>query len=444
MKKTNVKRTKASKKKRKNAILYPVYKMFSWDLLSFYSIEFLFYTITKGATASQALLITSVYIISKMLFQIPAVAITDCFGKRRAIITGNILLVIYMSLLIWSPNFTWMAIATFLSGCGYDLKQLSEGNLLYDSVATKGGDGLYTRIDARGASGYYILDTILSIMAGYLFVINNYIPIYLSLFLLILSTILSFFMKDIYKTEKKKEFAVFMHGYSKDIADSFRFMKRSKRIRSYILFATIFYGMVKVMATYRSDLLLDMGVGAEQFSLIYAVLSLVAGISVTFTRKVQRYFRNKTLKVLSLSHIFSSIICGWIALRLASNMAIPFILVFYVVIKICDSQWNVTEYTYLKNFTTVKTRNKISFLYESITGIGATIISVGGALMLEYVNIEYAMIVMGLLFLASIVVVLDYMRTRFGLKPNQYSKEDIHFYARKSKEKTASKESEFI
>ena len=33
--------------RRKNAKLYPVYKMFSWDLLCFYSIEFLFYTITK-------------------------------------------------------------------------------------------------------------------------------------------------------------------------------------------------------------------------------------------------------------------------------------------------------------------------------------------------------------------------------------------------------------
>lgn len=36
-----------NKIRRKNAKLYPIYKMFSWDLLFFYSIEFLFYTITK-------------------------------------------------------------------------------------------------------------------------------------------------------------------------------------------------------------------------------------------------------------------------------------------------------------------------------------------------------------------------------------------------------------
>lgn len=30
------------------------------------------------------------------------------------------------------------------------MKIISESNLLYDSVATRGGDGLYTRLDTRG------------------------------------------------------------------------------------------------------------------------------------------------------------------------------------------------------------------------------------------------------------------------------------------------------
>ena len=33
----------------------------------------------------------------------------------------------------------------------------------------------------------------------------------------------------------------------------------------------------------------------------------------------------------------------------------------------------------------------------------------------------------GLVFLIIIVLVLDYMRTRFGLKPEEYKKEDIEF-----------------
>lgn len=104
---------KLSKKRRKNAILYPVYKMVSWDLLSFYSIEFLFYTMTKGITAGQILIITSIYIFFKILLQIPAVAISDYIGKRNSMILGNFSVLIYIILLMVSPNIAWIIGARF-------------------------------------------------------------------------------------------------------------------------------------------------------------------------------------------------------------------------------------------------------------------------------------------------------------------------------------------
>jgi len=427
---------KISKKRRNNAILYPIYKMFSWDLLSFYSIEFLFYTITKGISASQVLMLTSVYIIAKIIFQIPSVAISDYFGKRKSIILGNCLLLVYMLILIFSPNIAWIAIANIFCAFGYDLKLITESNLLYDSVSTKGGDGIYTKIDSRGASGYYVLDTALSIIAGYLFVINNYIPIYISLFFLIVSTILSFKFKDIYQsknTENKESFSKFLKGYSNNIVDSFKFIKRSNRMKSYLIFAAVFYGFIKIMSTYKSDLLVDIGVTEEQFSIIYAALSLIAAVSVTFSKKVQRYFKNKTLTFLSLSYIISIIFIGAISINITNNIALPLILIFYTVTRICDSQWWITEYTYLKNFTTPESRNKITFSYELITGIGASIISLIGAVVIDYINIKYATTLIGLLFLAIMIVILDYMRTRFGLKPKQYTKDDLEFIENKEK-----------
>lgn len=423
-------RSKISKKKRNNAILYPIYKMFSWDLLCFYSIEFLFYTITKGITASQALLITSAYIIGKLLFQIPSVAISDYLGKKKSMIIGNLILVIYMFILIFSPNIWWMIFATILSGFGYDIKTITEGNLLYDSVATHGGDGIYTKIDSKGASAYYIIDTILSIIAGYLFVINNYIPMYICLLFLIISLLLSFQFKDIHRSKKEKtgiKFKEFISGYSEDIKSSFKFIKRSNRMKSYILFAALFYGIIKIMSTYRSDLLTNIGIGEEQFSMIYAILSLIAAISSMFSEKVQKYFKNKTLKVISLSYIISIICIGIIAINITNNIAVPLILIFCSIMRISDSQWYVTEYTYLRNFTTYESRTKITFTFELIVGVAASILSICGAILLNYLNIEYAILLLGLLSLALITVVLDYMRSRFGLKPNQYTKEDLEF-----------------
>lgn len=430
------KKKKISKKRRINAMLYPIYKMFSWDLLCFYSVEFLFYTITKGITASQVLMLTSAYMISKVIFQVPTVAISDYFGKRKSMILGNGLLVIYQLLLIFAPSFYWMVIANVFCAFGYDLKLIAEGNLLYDSVSTKGGDGIYTKLDSKGASGYYILNTILSVIAGYLFVINNYIPMYICLFFLLISFVLSFKFKDIYSAEEnenKESFVEFLRDYKNDIIASFKFIKKSNRMKAYLIFAAAFYGLIKIFNTYKNDLLTDMMVTEEQFSMIYAVLSLIAALSVTYSKKIQRTLKNKTLTVLSLSYIFSIIAIGSISLNISNTIALPFVLIFYAVIRVCDSQWFVTEYTYLRNFTTPESRSKISFTFELITCLGASIISFFGAIVLDYFNIRYAIILLGLLFFAIMIVVLDYMRTRIGLKPNQYKKEDLEFIESKGK-----------
>lgn len=421
---------KISKKRRTNAILYPIYKMFSWDLLCFYSIDFLFYTITKGISVSQVLLLTSVYIISKVIFQIPSVAISDYFGKKKAMILGNGILVIYMLMLINAPNFTWMAIANIFCGIGYNLKIISEGNLLYDSVATKGGDGIYTKIDSKGASGYYILNTLLAVISGYLFIINNYIPMYICLLFLVISFILSFNFNDIYMTkdkENKESFSEFLKGYSNDIKDSFNFINKSNRMKAYLIFASVFYGLIRIFGTYKNDLLTDMMVTEEQFAMIYAVLSLIAAISVTYSRKIQKKFKNKTLTILSMSYIISMVIVGIISLNFSNDIALPFIIIFYAITRIGDSQWFVTQHTYLRNFTTPESRNKITFTFELITCLAASLMSVVGAIILESFNIRYAIILSSLLLLAAMIVILDYMRTRIGLKSNQYTKEDIEF-----------------
>ena len=137
------------KSRRINAVIYPIYKVFAWDLLCYYSIEYLFFTITKRLTPSQVLVIAAIYIIAKVLFQIPAVIISEYLGKRKGIIIGNAMVVLHMVLLINSPNFLVIVLSQMISGLGYDIKAICDGNLLYDSVATKGGDGLYTKLETK-------------------------------------------------------------------------------------------------------------------------------------------------------------------------------------------------------------------------------------------------------------------------------------------------------
>lgn len=420
-----------SKIKRKNAKLYPIYKMFSWDLLFFYSIEFLFYTIVKKVTASEILIIYGFYLIFKLLMQIPAVAITDFLGKRKSMILGNMLLVVYMIILMSVPGAVGIVIANFFCAAGYDIKTIAEANLLYDSVSTKGGEGLYSKIDAKGSSLYYILDGIASLTAGYLFVMNNYLPMLICLVFAVISTIISFGFKDIYEVENKSKENTGLKNtikkYGGDLKSSVKFIVKSKRMKAYILFQVTFYSLICIIDTYKSDLLINIGIPEEQFSIIFGVLTLIGGFSISLKSNIEKRFKNRTLAFLSLIYIMSCIAIGTISCISKTQNIIPMILVLYAILKICTSIWYILEAKYLRNFTKENMRNKIIFTYEFIGAIAASISSILGGLLLNVLEVQNAFLIIGLLGLACMILVLDYMRPRFGLKPEEYSKDDIEF-----------------
>lgn len=415
--------------RRNNAKLYPIYKMFSWDLLCFYSIEFLFYTITKGITSSEVLILSACYILFKIFMQIPAVTITDILGHRKSLIIGNSLVLCYLILLILSPNIYFMILACFIRSLGYDIKVIVETNLLYDSVSTNGGEGLYSKLESKGASWYYLLDGVLCLVTGYLFVLNNYLPMIICMIFIMISTILSFKFQDVHKIKKNENTKIskVLKEYGKDLKTSMKFIIRSNRMKSYIIFGSIFYSVITILDIYRCDLLIVKGIPEEQYSMIFSILTLLAGISVTLSRKVHKKFRNKTITVISLTYILCAITVGIVANVISDSIAIPIIIVMYTIMKMSTSIWYVLEYKYLKNFTTEEIRNKIMFTYELIGGIVTSALALMGSMILNSISVNLAFLLVSVVFFGAILLSLKYMKTRFGLRPKEYKKEDIEF-----------------
>lgn len=423
-----MKLTKVNEIRRRNAKLYPIYKMFSWDLLFFYSIEFLFCTITKGLSASEFLIISGLYMVFKVIGQIPAVAITDFIGKRNSLILGNIMVIVYCIVLIVLPGAVSILIANFIFAIASNIKDIAGPNLLYDSVATKGGDGLYSKLEARGGSFYYLLDGVASLLAGYLFLENQYLPMYICLGFSIISTLLSFEFHDVYplkKVEKTKR--SLRKEYYQDLKASFQFIARSKRMKAYILFGAVFYGMIETIEVYQGDLLVEVGISAQYFSMIFAILTFIRGISVVFQKQIERKFKNRTLTFLSLLHITSTLLIGVVATFFTGNLVIAIILLMCSLEQIISAIWYVLEAKYIKNFTTQDVRNRMNFTYEFIGGIGGSMIAILGGILLDYFCVANAYIIAGLVALGMMTLTLEYMKTRFGLKPEQYPKEDIEF-----------------
>lgn len=416
-----------SEKKRKNARLYPVYKMFSWDLICFYAIEFLFYTVTKKITASEVLIINAFYIMFRLLMQIPAVAITDILGKRKGIIIGNLLVILYLVILINAPGIIAIIIADAIWALGYDIKTIGETNLLYDSVSTRGGEGIYSKLDSKGGSLYYWLDGTICLTAGYLFVLNNYLPMLICLGFAIISAILSFEFKDIHPVKKteRKGVRLILKEYVADLRTSSKFIVKSSRMRAYILFGAVFYGVIKVIDTYKGELLIAKGISEEQFAMIFAIMTIFAGVAATLSRNLHKRFRNRTLTFVSLLFCGACLIVGISANIFTNYIAIPIIILMYAVLKMCSATWFILKFKYMTNFSSPEIRNKITFTYELISGIIASLISVIGSYILKILGINQAFIIFGIVISIAFLFILKYMKTRIGLKPKEYKKEDI-------------------
>ena len=112
---------------------------------------------------------------------------------------------------------------------------------------------------------------------------------------------------------------------------------------------------------------------------------------------------------------------------------LPFALVFTIVMVTQIIQFGIKGpyYTlikqYLSSFSTSKMRVKIFAANNIIEGIISCIFSLIGAWFLTFATTAQSSIIIGSICFILLIIILEYMRTRVGLKPEEYSEEEIKF-----------------
>ena len=86
----------------------------------------------------------------------------------------------------------------------FAIKNVAETNLLYDSVPDKKGKGIFSKIEEKGARNYYFLDGITSMLTGFLFVINGYIPMMICLMFTVIAIAMSTCFKRSLRNKRRK------------------------------------------------------------------------------------------------------------------------------------------------------------------------------------------------------------------------------------------------
>lgn len=423
---------------KRNMKLFPIYKMLSWDLLFYYTINFLFLTQIKNISASEVVLTDSIYALFVLILQIPINIVITFLGKKKSMVLGNISLIIYMTIIIFSRNIYDLILATFMSAIGFGLKDTVQAALLKESIPpSKYKNQIFSKLNSKGATGYYTINMISKIIAGYLFMINGYLPIICSLIVVIISTIISMgFIEPSKKTKVnfKKSMGI---DEIKDIKSGFKFVLKSERLKALIISAAFICTLLSILENYEVNLLEDIKISAIIIGYAGAINSLVNAIASKKENTFNKIFKNKSLTILSLALSISALIagiCGVSEIRKNISGTI-IILSAYMILGFVNGMYYTIIDRYLMNFANKEIDTQIIAVYNLFRNAARMLFGFLASFILGITSSAYALIIVGTIFTIIFIAINNYMKTRLGLKPEEYSKEERKYDELKEMEK---------
>lgn len=418
--------TEEVKVRKHNLRLYPKYLMLGYDLLFFYGIRVMFLLDVKGITESQILLAATVYALSMIVMQVPATLLASKIGYKNTAIAGNIFNIIWAILMITFDGFAGLALSQFISGVAFALKFVSEPNLLSTSIPqapTYQRNEIFSRLDKKGFSRYCIFSAISTIISGFLYNINPYIPIFMCLICVIAATAISFNFNDIQEVESKESFK----DYIKDLKKGYKFITKSKRLRALLIMTGAVWGIIVLLDSYQLTLLQDIGATSVQVGFIFAMFELTRGLFSNTALDFNKKFKNKSLTNILLTFAIGFILAGIIAMsQLPFYTKLVIIVVILLIMGAANAIDQILAKKYVNNFASTKILPAIYSSKSICDNIFRTIITLLGSAIVGIYNIDIAMIVMGIFILILTLVLTVYSKDKLGLKPEKYTQKDIY------------------
>lgn len=412
-----------NRKRENNKKIYPLYRIFALDLLFYYAIIYLFLTIEKKITPAQVLQFDAFYIMFKFVTQIPSTLIIQKLGKRKSIIVANFILAIHILIIMFANSFEMLLFSQVLCAFSYIVKGTCETDMLYDSLEHGEKRGvIFSKIEGKAYSRYYFIDAISAILSGFLFVVNPYIPMTICFIVLLVAFLISLKFEEIHKDKGKMK----IREELTNIKQGFKNIFKSRRLKSLLIFNAVFIALIKILQNLRNTVMLEIGVPEQYFGIIFAILGIISGIAAKNQGRIHKKHRNKTLTFLSIPTCISCLFIGVILLcKLPIQITIVLIFILFIIQYITKGPYYILIKQYFNNFTNSEKRLKIATANNLCENAIASLLIFSASAILNYVSTAYTIIILGSIFTALIVVLLDKMRQTVGLKPEEYSKKEI-------------------
>ena len=421
-----MKQNEEARLRKNNMKLYPLYILFGYDMLFYYGVKVLYFSQVKNISDANIVFLSTIFALTSIIFLILSTVINTKIGNKKTLIIGNGINIISIMIFILGNGITQIMIAQILSAVAFSMKNISFVPILNESIPNSNKKAeIFSRIDGKAYLGFCIFSAIATIIAGFTYDINPYIPMYLCLSCAIISELISFKFKEIEKKVTKEQK---IDEYVKELKDGFLYTFKSGRIKSLLLSVSFIWGVTTLFSTYQMTLLKNLGVSAGIIGIISMIQTVIKGYGGKFSDRYNDKYKNKSLTCISILLAIIFIIIGTISLmKVNLVLKIVLITVISMLAFLLDGIYTILYKRYINNFSNTKILPTIYSANNIYCNFQRVIINSIGSFVLTIVRVNYGFIFMGILFIIIAILLQIYMKSRLGLSPEEYSKEDFKY-----------------
>lgn len=184
--------------------IFPFYRGLSLDLMFWAAISTIFLTTVKDFTSSEVNSLISISVLTVIIGYYLVLRIIQKIGRINAIKVGNILLLLGGILITFLKGYHGVLLGFILYQYSSFFKSMDNA-ILKNNLKYINEEDKFFEYQSKSTLIYSISTLIIAFFSGYIFNINNYLPMYISIAFCILNCILMNFIYEAPVKETKKE-----------------------------------------------------------------------------------------------------------------------------------------------------------------------------------------------------------------------------------------------
>lgn len=278
--------------------IYPYLVGMSDDLLFWSAINTIFLTTVKLFSASQISLLSAISSLVAILSQNIVLKIIKKIGNLKSVRLGLIMLFVSSIIITFGTSFITIAIGEVLYNIAFLFKGM-DSVILKRNLKYLNDEDSFIEIQSQSSMIYAILTMIISFVAGFIFNINNYLPMIICIIICFVNIILSSFL---YESKSQKEIV-----QKNNIT-----FKWKKILFLIVLLYGLLYGTLetaqengKIFIQYSLQDFMSVDKTAIYLSVILAFSRIARVLSNMFFSKMYRKIKNKFIITLNINLIIA-------------------------------------------------------------------------------------------------------------------------------------------